>query len=178
MSKDGVSVSKSERKRQMRALHKLGERLIALPQSELENISISDHRLLEAILLAKRTSARSALKRQLKYIAKLIREADSELIWQGLERIDNRSKLLATKFKRLEVARDQMVKDGESALDNILKIWPAADSVQLRQLMHNLKLAKKNGRQKEYEKKIFRYLSELDEESIPEPRTASESRST
>ena len=176
MSKKDFSVSKSERKRQMHALHRLGELLVNLPQSELDKIEISDLRLQEAISVAKRISARSALKRQLKFIAKLMREVDPEPIRQGLTRLNSQNRLSATRFKRIEVARNRLVKNGESAFEDILGIWPTADIIRLRQLVHELNLAKENGRQKEHEKRLFRYLSELDETSIPEPPSVSDSR--
>jgi ribosome-associated protein len=73
--------SKSERKRQMHALQAMGERLVALPQSDLNLITISDERLSDAIALARRITARSGLKRQLQYIGKLMRSVDATEIW-------------------------------------------------------------------------------------------------
>ncbi|MEK9656002.1 MAG: DUF615 domain-containing protein, partial [Halieaceae bacterium] len=42
---DEQPVSKSERKRQMHSLQQLGERLVALPQAELDKLNIEDERL-------------------------------------------------------------------------------------------------------------------------------------
>ena len=68
--------SKSARKRHMHALQQLGERLVALPQAELDKINIKDDRLKEAIDEARRISARGGLKRQLQFIGKLMRSVD------------------------------------------------------------------------------------------------------
>ena len=79
-----IEVSKSERKRQMRALQGLGERLVALPAAELAKISIDDDRLRDAIDTARRITARGGLKRQLRFIGKLMRSIDPTQIANDL----------------------------------------------------------------------------------------------
>ena len=76
--------SKSERKRQMHALQQLGERLVALPQAELDRLNIEDERLREAIDQARRITARGGLRRQLQFIGKLMRSIDPSSIEAGL----------------------------------------------------------------------------------------------
>ena len=95
--------SKSERKRQMHALQAMGERLVALPQSDLNLITISDERLSDAIVLARRITARSGLKRQLQYIGKLMRSVDSTEIEKGLAYLDQRNATSAAEFHRIEI---------------------------------------------------------------------------
>ena len=67
----------------MHALQAMGERLVALPQSDLNLITISDERLSDAIALARRITARSGLKRQLQYIGKLMRSVDATGLKKG-----------------------------------------------------------------------------------------------
>ena len=93
--------SKSERKRQMHALQAMGERLVALPQSDLNLITISDERLSDAIALARRITARSGLKRQLQYIGKLMRSVDATEIEEGLAYLDHRNASSAAEFHRV-----------------------------------------------------------------------------
>jgi ribosome-associated protein len=80
--------SKSEVKRQMHALQALGERLVALPDTQLAKIPIADDALAEAIQLARRIKARSGLKRQLQYIGKLMRSVDADPIAEALDLLD------------------------------------------------------------------------------------------
>ena len=47
--RDDQRPSKSERKRQMHALQEMGERLVSLPQADLDRIQIDDERLREAV---------------------------------------------------------------------------------------------------------------------------------
>jgi ribosome-associated protein len=108
--------SKSERKRQMHALQAMGERLVTLPQSDLNLITISDERLSDAIALARRITARSGLKRQLQYIGKLMRSVDATAIEEGLAYLDQRNATSAAEFHRVEAARDKLIEQGDAGI--------------------------------------------------------------
>ena len=72
---DETPVSKSQRKREAHALQALGESLVKLNKSALSQIPLSDD-LRNAIEEAQHLSQRGALKRQLQYIGKLMRQSD------------------------------------------------------------------------------------------------------
>lgn len=76
--------SKSARKRAAHAAQALGERLIALKDSELARIPLPDT-LRDAIREARRIKARGGLARQKQYIGKLMRDTDAEAIEAALE---------------------------------------------------------------------------------------------
>jgi len=67
--------SKSARKRAAHAAQALGERLIALKESDLARIPLPET-LRDAIREARRIKARGGLARQKQYIGKLMRETD------------------------------------------------------------------------------------------------------
>ena len=69
--------SKSARKREYLALQKLGEELITLKESDLNNLPL-DEALLEAVTAARQIKAHGALRRQKQYIGKLMRHIDAE----------------------------------------------------------------------------------------------------
>jgi ribosome-associated protein len=71
--------SKTQLKRQMHELQRLGRELTALPRSQLERFDLPEA-LREQIELARRITAREALRRQLQYIGRLMRSADAEAI--------------------------------------------------------------------------------------------------
>ena len=154
--------SKSERKRQMHALQAMGERLVTLPQSDLNLITISDERLSDAIALARRITARSGLKRQLQYIGKLMRSVDATEIEEGLAYLDHRNASSAAEFHRVEAARDKLIEQGDAALGEIMAQWPGAESTLLRQWIRQHPKEISQGKQKAHAKKLFRYLSDLD----------------
>ena len=75
--------SKSARKRAAHAAQALGERLIALKESDLAKLPLPDV-LADAIREAKRIKARGGLARQRQYIGKLMRDIDLEPIEAAL----------------------------------------------------------------------------------------------
>ena len=87
---DDSKPSKSARKREYRALQKLGEDLIPLLESDLRSMNLGEA-LLDAVLEAKRMKKRGALRRQKQYIGKLMgRLDDPEPIRAELARIRSR----------------------------------------------------------------------------------------
>lgn len=75
--------SKSARKREYLAAQKLGEELITLKPSELDQLPL-DEDLLQAVVEARQIKAHGALRRQKQYIGKLMRELDAEPIRSAL----------------------------------------------------------------------------------------------
>ncbi len=69
--------SKSARKREYIALQKLGEDLITLKQSDLDDLPLDDG-LREAVMEAQQIKAHGALRRQKQYIGKLMRHIDPD----------------------------------------------------------------------------------------------------
>ncbi len=156
--------SKSERKRQMHALQQIGERLVALPQSQLDKMPISDDNLLEAIMLARRITARSGRRRQLQFIGKLMRTVDAEPLVEALAALDNRKQADAARFHQLEHLRDALLSEGDKALEQVTAVYPDADRAHIRQLLRNHQREIKAERPQSAAKSLFRYLRELDEQ--------------
>jgi len=78
--------SRTQKKKEDRALQRLGEQLIALPSSQLKALDLPDE-LLTAIELAHKIKSRSARRRQIQYIGALMRQIDPQPIEAALERI-------------------------------------------------------------------------------------------
>ena len=67
--------SKSQIKRELHLLHELGKQLVALPPSRLRTLELTEP--LQTAIMDARRFKRGALKRQLQYIAGLMREVDA-----------------------------------------------------------------------------------------------------
>jgi len=158
-----TEISKSERKRQMHALQELGERLVALPATELARIPIEDERLRDAVDTARRITARGGLKRQLQFIGKLMRSIDPTPIADGLAALEHRATEDAAAFHRIEHARDRLRAEGDQALGDILGIWPHAEISLLRQWIRQHPKEVSKGNERAHSRKLFRYLAELDQ---------------
>jgi ribosome-associated protein len=81
--------SKTQRKRQMHELQHLGEQLVALPSNQLARIELPEA-LREQIELARRITAREALRRQLQYVGRLMRGVDADAIRAALANVRGR----------------------------------------------------------------------------------------
>jgi ribosome-associated protein len=147
----------------MHALQQLGERLVALPQAELDAINIEDERLREAVDQARRIKARGGLRRQLQFIGKLMRSIDSSAIEAALKARDQQHGNSVQRLHQIESARDKLLSDGDNALGEILSAWPSAEPALLRQWHRQYPREVKKGNEKAHRRKLFRYLAGLDE---------------
>ncbi len=75
--------SKTQLKRQMHELQRLAERLTALTPAQPAQIELPEA-LREQIELTRRITAREALRRQLQYLGRLMRQADADAIRAAL----------------------------------------------------------------------------------------------
>ena len=151
--------SKTRRKNQMIALQKLGETLVALPAAQLAQIPL-DSRLAEAIAAARTYTKHEAIRRQLQYIGKLMREIDPQPIQAALEKLQSKNKQATAQFHQVERWRDKLIAEGDDALKPFLEQYPIADYVHLRQLIRQAQQAKAGA-----ETQLFRYLKQIVEQN-------------
>lgn len=153
--------SKSQRKRDMLALTELGAQLVELPASKLARLPLDD-RLLHAIQECQAINKHGGRKRQLKFIGKLMREADADAIRDALEQLAAPHRESVRAFHRVEHWRDRLLDDGDPALAELLDEHPDADRQQLRQLLRNARNHKlSEAKQKQAARELFRYLRDL-----------------
>jgi ribosome-associated protein len=126
--------SKSARKREASAAQDLGTRLIAVKPSDLATLGLPE-RLVDAILLAQRITARGGLARQRQYVGKLMRDVDPAPIEAALEARSRGQVQDAEKHKRTEAWRARLLTEGPKALDELLKWRPDADRKALQALI-------------------------------------------
>src|SRR5690242_14509325 len=126
--------SKSARKREADAAQDLGTRLIALKESDLAALNLPE-RLFDAIVLAKRITARGGLARQRQYIGKLMRDIDPVPLEAALDASSRGAKIDAERHKRTEAWRARLLTEGPKALDELMKWCPAADRRSLQALV-------------------------------------------
>lgn len=153
--------SKSAVKRAMTALQDIGAQLVQLSDRELARMPIEDENLAHAIAEARKISSNSARKRQLQYIGKLMRNVDSESLSQALTELHQQKSKTTDAFHHLEALRDNLLENGQDAVEDIVKLYPRADRQQLRQLQRqHLKEIGAN-KPSAAARKIFKYLRNL-----------------
>jgi len=155
-----LAPSKSQRKREAKALQDLGARLTALSDEQLRRLSLPDE-LYEAVRLAQRIRERGGRKRQLQYLGKLLRSLDAAPIQERLAALQLQHREAAAEFHRLERWRDRLIDEGDAALEAFLQEHPQADRQHLRQLIRNARAERDRQAPPKAARTLFRYLRDL-----------------
>ncbi|MCK6263082.1 ribosome-associated protein [Vibrio sp. ZSDE26] len=158
-----IWVSKTEMKHDMDILQKLGEELVALTPAMLKKIPMSED-LADAIKDAQRFK-NEAKRRQLQYIGKMMRTIDTEPLQAGLDKIRNKHSQATVEFHKLEKLRDRVVEEGDSAIADVMDLYPNTDRQRLRQLARQAAKEKKAGKPAKAFREVFQVLRELHESS-------------
>jgi len=153
-------ISKTQRKKNCDKILILGEKMIALNQEELAQITMDDE-LRSAIEDAQRIKSHSALKRQKHYIAKVMRGLEDETLESQVERILHKHDIYNADFKRMEKWRDTILENGDKGINNFIEQYPQADRHHLRQLVRNAQKEKKNNKPPAAYRQIFKYIREV-----------------
>ena len=132
---EDLEVSKSQRKRDMHALQALGKTLVELPQEQLARLELPDP-LREAVLDARRISARGASRRQLQYVGRLMRDVDADHIREQLEVVQAGAVKNVAILHRAERWRERLLSDAEE-MSEFVSAFPGADTQRLRTLLRN-----------------------------------------
>jgi ribosome-associated protein len=151
--------NKSQQKREIKVLNKLGQDLAALPLSTLKKFPLSAP-MFEAVLDAKRFS-RGALQRQLRRIASLMQHEDVDAIRLELERLKMPSKEQTAEQHLLESWRDKLIAGDEALLTEIIDQYPEVDRQAIRQLVRNAQMELKRNKPPKSSRQLFRFLSQL-----------------
>jgi len=152
--------TKSQLKRDMKALQEIGERLVALNEKQLAKISM-DEELLEAVLEARTLKNDESKRRKLQYIGKLMRHTDPEPLKTALAKIEFNKQQNKSHFHKIEKWRDQLITTGDTGLQELMESYPNANRSYLRQLILKAKKNRNTPTFKGVETEIFRYLREL-----------------
>ncbi|NVJ68405.1 MAG: DUF615 domain-containing protein [Gammaproteobacteria bacterium] len=151
--------SKSEQKREIQEITRIGERLLQIPVHTLEQYPLSETSL-KAILDGKKISSPIGRKRQIKYIGKLLRKEDIEAINQKLQLLDHEKIVANKKFHALENWRDRLIEEGDPALAELMQQAEHLDRQHLRQLIRNAQNEFKRNKPPKSKRLIFQYLKE------------------
>lgn len=154
-----IWVSKSEMKRDMEELQKIGEALVELTPNALAKVPL-DEEMMAAIKDAQRFS-KEARRRQLQFIGKQMRHMDLDPIQAALDKLNNKHSQHTVALKKLEIKRDKLIENGDSMLNAIMVDHPDADRQHLRQLMRQATKEKAQEKPGKAYREIFQYLKSL-----------------
>jgi ribosome-associated protein len=148
--------SKSQRKRDMVALQKLGESLIALAPEQLDRLDRPED-LAEAIRFFHTLKDKEAKRRQQQFIGTVMRKVDPEPLREALDELDQLRYRQAEEFHQIEIWRDALIAGDGDALTEVLGRF-GLDPQQLRQLARLAAAEKAAGKPSKNGRALFRRL--------------------
>jgi len=128
-------LNKSQQKRDIEAMLKLGKQLAGLDAIALGKMDIP-HALFQA-LQDVQSMKFGAEKRQYKLICKMLRQINTESLQHTIDELGSKKDALDKHFHRTEYWRDRLLTDGPAAITEFMAAYPQADAGQIRQLVRN-----------------------------------------
>jgi len=164
---DEPELSKTRRKKNMRALQDLGEKLVELTAAQRANLDLPE-RLVDALEEAKRISGFEARRRQMQYIGRLMRTVDAAPIAERIaaQKISRQREI--ARHKDAERWRDRLLAD-ESELTELARTHAGLDIQQLRTLIRNARKEQAQGRPPHAARALFRMLRLLFDTPLEDP---------
>lgn len=163
--------SKSQVKRDMLALQELGKTIVELSSDRIKQLPLSE-KLLEAVLLAQRTTSREGRRRQIHYVGKLMRDAPAQQIRQQIDTWANGSRQQTAYLHALERDRDRLIAD-DAALTPWLEAHPGVDVQAIRSLIRAARTEHKKNQTllpgQEPQRKHYRALYQAIKAATPDP---------
>ncbi len=151
--------SKTSIKLDAHALTKWGQELVQLPETLLTRLPLTETTL-KSLLDYSKITTNLARKRHLMFIGKCLRKEDEDLIRERIVELEKEKRNKKTKpIEQANPYFEQLVKDGESAIETILLENENAERQKLRQLYRNYCNAKETKKNKAIEK-LKQYLDE------------------
>lgn len=151
--------SKSQRKRDMTALQKLGQQLVDAPVDRVKRIGLPEN-LQAAIDECRRIKSHEGRRRQLQFIGKIMRgldETDIARINGSIESWRGQSKAETAAMHLLERLRDKLLAE-DSALTELMAQYPQLDAQHLRGLIRNARKEQADGKPPKAYREIFQVL--------------------
>jgi len=152
--------SKTEIKKEMHQLQDFAQSLVEMSKHQRSLISLTDD-LKDAMIVAdKIRNKHEALRRHIRHIAKILLETDLKPIHKAIEVMENKHQQSTAKFLRLEDLRDQLIEQGNDAVEDTLIEFDKMERQKLKQLVRHAAKEKKAEKLGKHYKNLFAYLKE------------------
>lgn len=154
--------SKSELKRQMNALQKLGADLVAEPRDRVKRVPMPED-VRDAILTCQQITNHEGRRRALQFVGKKMRTLDEEEVaviqrtidsWKGMSKADTAA------LHALERRRDKLLSD-DKALTTLLAEHPELDAQHLRSLIRAARKEQAENKPPKAYREIYQILKAL-----------------
>ena len=154
--------SKSQLKRDMTALQKLGAELIAEPRERVKRVPMPED-VRDAILECQTIKDHEGRRRQLQYVGKKMRTLEEEevaLIRKTIDSWKQPSRAETAAMHAMERRRDKLLAD-DGALTELRAQYPELDVQQMRTLIRNARREQAEQKPPKAYREIFQVLKQL-----------------
>ena len=154
--------SKSQLKRDMTALQKLGAELIAEPRERVKRVPMPED-VRDAILECQQITDHEGRRRQLQYVGKKMRTLEDEeivLIRKTIDSWKQPSRAETAAMRAIERRRDKLLAD-DNALTDLRAQYPDLDVQQMRTMIRNARREQAENKPPKAYREIFQALKQL-----------------
>lgn len=152
--------SKTQIKQEMHDMQNFAMRIVKLSKNERARVPLTEE-ILEAIALADKIKNKpEALRRHVRFMAKVLMETDLTDIQQGLDILANKHQQETSRFHHLEQTRDELIEQGNNRIEALLAECPSMERQKLRQLVRQAAKEKASEKTGKYYRELFAYIKE------------------
>ena len=159
--------SKSQVKRELHAVVDLTKELIEFSVEQIRQLPL-DESIIRALEEAKSFKSHGAKRRQVHYAAKVLRQADVDIIRQQVDTWKHGSKEQNDHLHRLELIRNRLI-DSDDEVTKLIEQYPTLDIQALRSIVraarkeqsHNAKLNEGQTPQRKQYRALFQFLKDF-----------------
>lgn len=154
--------SKSELKRQMTALQKMGQELVDSPRDRVKRVPMPED-VRDAILECQTITNHEGRRRQIQFVGKKMRTLDEEevaLIQKTIDSWKGASKAETAAMHSLERKREKLLAN-DTALTELMAENPELDVQHLRTLIRNARKEQAENKPPKAYREIFQILKEI-----------------
>jgi ribosome-associated protein len=156
-------ISKTKLKAEADAQQAIGKKLIDLSKDKLIKLDLPEA-LFDAVMEAKRLTANGAVRRQLQYIGRLMRDVDNAPIVEQLSAWEGKNTQENARFHTMERWRARLIAE-PNALSEFLTKFPQADIQQIRTLIRNAQREATAEKPPKSSRELFKLIREISEVS-------------
>ena len=126
--------SKSQRKRDMTALQKLGQDLTTLGKKQLEKLPLPDSLIAALAEYQRLPNSNEARRRQLQFIGRVMRDANHDEIQAELDKMRTPDRTQVRRAQLIEEWGDRLLDGEEDDINAFVALWPLAERQAIRRL--------------------------------------------
>ncbi len=152
--------SKSQVKRDMISIQKLGEDLTTLGKKQLDKLPISDSVRAALNEYSRLPNSHEARRRQLQFIGKVMRDANHEEIQAALDKLRTPDRAQVRRAQLIEEWGDKILNGTEEQISEFIERWPLAERQALRQMARNYSKENEEAA-KVHRRKLLNYIKEF-----------------